>query len=407
MLDCGKRCGTLQKLPRTVFLPVNVAWQKYFTYTGTTLAELTSKKSRKALTALMRYHVLAQVVTSSRVPLSAEVTSSSTGGSSSGSSSGSSGGGEEVETLQGGSITIARRPNTSTIRVAGSRNQAVVLHADISLGTPVVHLVSDVLLLEVASPPPSELPSPMPSPSPPPPSPSPSPAPSPSYASPTPSPGSGSGSGSPKPLSRPGTPITGSTIFNLTWDRNVDMDLIVVTSWPETDSPDTMTMFYGYTGPEALIGGGAMSASMTTGSGALTGFYSRTAGSWEALSWPNPLKPAPAVYTICSFFYNLEWAPGTVINADNPVTPAFSVITGADQNAGAGRGTAGSSSSSSSGSSAGEVLVGTLGKPLWKPGEFSFTLLPRNCTPECAWYLGQVCVDGAGKVRVVSGAERC
>lgn len=24
MLDCGKRCGTLQKLPRTVFLPVNV-----------------------------------------------------------------------------------------------------------------------------------------------------------------------------------------------------------------------------------------------------------------------------------------------------------------------------------------------------------------------------------------------
>ncbi|KAG2423602.1 hypothetical protein HYH02_015302 [Chlamydomonas schloesseri] len=404
MLDCGKRCGTLQKLPRTVFLPVNVAWNKYFSATGTTLADLTSKKSRKALTALMRYHVLPQVVPSSRVPLSSDVPSSSTGGGSSSSGSGSSSSsvaGEEVETLQGGSITLARRPDTSTIRVAGSRNQAVVLHADISLGTPLVHLVSDVLLLEVTEPPPAELPAPMPSPSPPPPSPSRSPTPS-------PSPGSGAGS-SPKPLSRPGTPATGSTIFNLTWDRNVDMDLIVVASWPETDSGDTMTMFYGYTGPEALIGGGAMSASMAPGGGALTGFYSRTAGSWEALSWPNPLKPAPAVYTICSFFYNLEWAPGTAVSADAPVNPAFTVITGADQNAGAGRGTAGSSSTTTTTTAAGggEVLVGTLGKPLWKPGEFSFTLLPRNCTPDCPWYLGQVCVDGAGKVRVVSGAERC
>ena len=118
---------------------------------------------------------------------------------------------------------------------------------------PVVHLVSDVLLLEADPPPPPELPSPMPSPSPPPPSPWATPAPSPAYASPTPtptptpSPASGTGGTSPKPLSRPGTPITGSTIFNLTWDRNVDMDLIVVASWPETDTTDTMTMFYGYT----------------------------------------------------------------------------------------------------------------------------------------------------------------
>lgn len=66
----------------------------------------------------LRYHVLAQVVTSSRVPLAVDAVGSSAAGSSNNGSSNngstigsvavSSSGGEEVETLQGGSITLAR-----------------------------------------------------------------------------------------------------------------------------------------------------------------------------------------------------------------------------------------------------------------------------------------------------------
>ncbi|KAG2482724.1 hypothetical protein HYH03_018355 [Edaphochlamys debaryana] len=395
-LECGKQCSQLGQLERTVFVPVNVAWNRYFAATGTTLEDLLSKRSRKALTSMVKYHVLPHVVPAAAVqalappPTVAGLVSDIDG---------ISGVGRRAlrgrkaangtlppspappprsqlveETLQGAVLKLERRASNLTgFRVRGLNNDALALRTDISFGKPVVHLLSEVLLLEPLQPHP---PAPPARPSPPPPSPPP-PAP------PSPTSGGGDPAGtpsSPRPLGRP-FPLGGSTVFNLTWGRDVDMDLIVVTSLPEGG---TMTMFYGYPGPEALIGGGVLSpGSGSPVSGPMTGFYGRTAGSWEALKWVPGLKPITATYTVCSFFYNLEWAPGTLVDGDHPVVPTFSVTT-----------------------DSGATLVGSVSRPLTQPGQFTFTLVPRNCVPGCPWYLAQVCVDASG-VRVVTGDERC
>ncbi len=116
---------------------------------------------------------------------------------------------------------------------------------------PVAHIVDTVLLPT----PPADDPSP-PLPSPPTPSP---PAPSPS-PSPT-DPNGTNGSNGTLPLPKP---FSGTTVFNLTWDVQADMDMIVVARLP---TGDDMTMFYSWVGPEPLIGGGTMTASAGGGAG--------------------------------------------------------------------------------------------------------------------------------------------
>lgn len=64
------------------------AWNRYFTQTGTTLAALTAKTARPALTELMRYHVLTTVVDSAEVPEAAP--------------------GASLVTLQGGKLVLRR-----------------------------------------------------------------------------------------------------------------------------------------------------------------------------------------------------------------------------------------------------------------------------------------------------------
>lgn len=86
------------------------------------------------------------------------------------------------------------------------------------------------------------------------------------------------------------------------------------------------------------------------------------------------------MYTICSFFYNLEWIDP--VTPANPITPTLTVRTGGQD-------------------------VAVVRKPMVRPGEFSFTLLPRNCTAGCPWFLAQVCVSDKGDMVVVSGDQRC
>ncbi|KAG2482722.1 hypothetical protein HYH03_018354 [Edaphochlamys debaryana] len=400
-LECGKQCSQLGQLERTVFVPVNVAWNRYFAATGTTLEDLLSKRSRKALTSMVKYHVLPHVVPAAAVqalappPTVAGLVSDIDG---------ISGVGRRAlrgrkaangtlppspappprsqlveETLQGAVLKLERRASNLTgFRVRGLNNDALALRTDISFGkvgkvrargppaergaaagaaaaAPARATGTTLAAAALAATARTSL----------------------SYV------GWGDPAGtpsSPRPLGRP-FPLGGSTVFNLTWGRDVDMDLIVVTSLPEGG---TMTMFYGYPGPEALIGGGVLSpGSGSPVSGPMTGFYSRTAGSWEALKWVPGLKPITATYTVCSFFYNLEWAPGTLVDGDHPVVPTLSVTT-----------------------DSGGTLVGSVSRPLTQPGQFTFTLVPRNCVPGCPWYLAQVCVD-ASRVRVVTGDERC
>ncbi len=93
-----------------------------------------------------------------------------------------------------------------------------------------------------------------------------------------------------------------------------------------------------------------------------------------------PLLPLQAVYTICAFFYNLEWIDP--VTPTNPITPTLTVRTGGQD-------------------------VAVVRKPMARPGEFSFTLLPRNCTAGCPWFLAQVCVSDKGDMVVVSGDQRC
>ncbi|KXZ50085.1 hypothetical protein GPECTOR_18g62 [Gonium pectorale] len=142
-------------------------------------------------------------------------------------------------------------------------------------------------------------------------------------------------------------------------------------------------MFYSNPGPDPEIGGGEMRAASAAGPTTYP-FYSKVAGSWEALTWDPPNRPVQAVYTVCSFFYKLEWAPGTVVDAVHPLEPRLTVTTGG-----------------------GAALVGVASRPLTQPGEFSFTLVPRNCTSECPWYLAQVCVGGDSTIRLVTAPAKC
>ncbi|KXZ50084.1 hypothetical protein GPECTOR_18g61 [Gonium pectorale] len=122
LLDCRQKCSRPSELQRTVFLPIDTAWAAYFAATGLSAEQLLLRRSRAALSALMRYHVLPRALTSEAVPLvagAAAAKSSSTGtagdggtgGSGSGSGAGgggSSGGGMVAATLQGGSLYMER-----------------------------------------------------------------------------------------------------------------------------------------------------------------------------------------------------------------------------------------------------------------------------------------------------------
>ncbi|PNW70277.1 hypothetical protein CHLRE_17g713150v5 [Chlamydomonas reinhardtii] len=178
LLDCGT--GACDNAQRTLLMPTDMALDTYLKAKGTTLTKMLAKTGggRKALQAVLRCHVLQPSIALTSVNITAAAAPLS------------------YKSLQGPSLTFAESSSGGVTVECGANSVAEVVHADITTGKSVVHLIDTVLQCQAApspppppSPSPPSLPTPNSSPSPPspetPPPPS-SPPPSPPPSSPPP-----------------------------------------------------------------------------------------------------------------------------------------------------------------------------------------------------------------------------